>query len=116
MREQLNWRVNFDEVQTGIGRAGKLFAYEHYNIEPDIMTLAKGIGGGFPLSAMLTKEKYNIFDPGDQGGTYSGQPLAMSVGIAVVNEVIDKGLVKNAEVQGNYLIEKLESIKSKYDL
>lgn len=106
----------FDEVQTGIGRTGKLFAYEHYNIEPDIMTLAKGIGGGFPLSAMLTKEKYNIFDAGDQGGTYSGQPLAMSVGIAVINEIIDKNLVKNAEIQGNYLIEKLESIKSKYDL
>lgn len=106
----------FDEIQTGIGRTGKLFAYEHYGIEPDIMTLAKGIGGGFPLSAMLTKEKYNIFDAGDQGGTYSGQPLAMSVGIAVVNEIIDKGLVKNTEIQGNYLIKKLECLKSKYDL
>ncbi len=106
----------FDEVQTGIGRTGKLFAYEHYQIEPDIMTLAKGIGGGFPLSAMLTKEKYNIFDAGDQGGTYSGQPLAMSVGIAVLNEIIGRGLVKNAEIQGDYLIGKLESIKSKYGL
>lgn len=71
----------FDEIQTGIGRTGKMFAYEHYGIEPDIMTLAKGIGGGFPLSAMLAKEKLNIFDPGDQGGTLPVSllqwPLAM---------------------------------------
>lgn len=106
----------FDEVQTGIGRTGKLFAYEHYGIEPDIMTLGKGIGGGFPLSAMLTKEKLNIFEPGDQGGTYSGQPLAMAVGFAVVKEVMEKNLPMNAAVQGGYIIEKLNSIKDKFCL
>mgnify|MGYP003365786743 CR=1 FL=1 len=106
----------FDEVQTGIGRTGKLFAYEHYGIEPDIMTLAKGIGGGYPLSALLTKEKLNIFEPGDQGGTYSAQPLGMAVGMAVVEEVINKKLFINAEVQGNYIFKKLDELKDKYKL
>ncbi|KNY28333.1 aspartate aminotransferase family protein [Pseudobacteroides cellulosolvens] len=106
----------FDEIQTGIGRTGKMFAYEHYKIEPDIMTLAKGIGGGFPLSAMLTKEKLNIFDAGDQGGTYCGQPLAMAVGLAVVNEVINKKLPQNALVQGQYIIDSLNGIKEKCSL
>ncbi len=106
----------FDEVQTGVGRTGRLFAYEHYQVEPDVMTLAKGLGGGFPLAAMLTKEQYNIFAPGDQGGTYSGQPLAMAVGIAVLEEVLGKNLVHNAEVQGAYLIRQLEKIAAKYNL
>jgi len=106
----------FDEVQTGIGRTGKLFAYEHYNIEPDIMTLAKGIGGGYPLSALLTKEALNIFEPGDQGGTYSAQPLGMAIGIAVVNEVINKNLSCNAKIQGEHIKDKLRDIKDKYNL
>jgi acetylornithine/N-succinyldiaminopimelate aminotransferase len=108
--------LNFDEVQTGIGRTGKLFAYEHYGVEPDIMTLAKGIGGGYPLSALLTKENLNIFEPGDQGGTYSSQPLGMAVGLAVVSEVINKNVSHNAKVQGEYIIKKLMEIKNKYGL
>jgi acetylornithine/N-succinyldiaminopimelate aminotransferase len=106
----------FDEVQTGIGRTGTLFAYEHYGIEPDIMTLAKGIGGGFPLAALLAKEKFNIFEAGDQGGTYSGQPLAMAVGMAVVKEVIVKDLATNAQVQGNYILKKLNKLKAEFNL
>lgn len=106
----------FDEVQTGLGRTGKLFAYEHYGVEPDIMTLAKGIGGGYPLSALLVKEEFNIFEPGDQGGTYSSQPLGMAAGLAVVGEIINKNLSDNAKVQGKYIVEKLNEIKSKYGL
>ena len=106
----------FDEVQTGIGRTGTLFAYEHYGVEPDIMTLAKGIGGGYPLSALLAKEALNIFDPGDQGGTYCAQPLGMAVGLAVVSEVINKNLSYNAKIQGEYILNKLNEIKSKYKL
>ena len=105
-----------DEIQTGIGRTGKLFAYQHYGIEPDVMTLGKGIGGGFPLAALLTKEKFNIFDAGDQGGTYSSQPLGMAVGLAVVNEIIEKNICDNANVQGKYLLEQLNDIKSEYGL
>lgn len=106
----------FDEVQTGIGRTGKLFAYEHYDMEPDVMTLAKGIGGGYPLAALLTKEKFDIFEAGDQGGTYSSQPLGMAVGMAVMNEIINKNLIKNAEKQGEYIQQQLTSIASKFNL
>lgn len=106
----------FDEIQTGIGRTGKMFAYEHYGIEPDIMTLAKGIGGGFPLSAMLTKKQFDIFDAGDQGGSYSSQPLAMSVGFSVVSEVIKSNLPLHAHTMGLYIISRLEEIKEKYKL
>ena len=105
-----------DEVQTGLGRTGKLFAYEQYGIEPDVMTLAKGIGGGFPLSALLVKEKFNIFAAGDQGGTYSGQPLGMEVGYAVVNEILSKDLSANAAKQGEYLQHQLQGIASRFGL
>ena len=106
----------FDEVQTGLARTGKLFAYEHYGVEPDVMTLAKGIGGGFPLAALLTKEQFNIFEIGDQGGTYSGQPLAMAVGLAVMNEVLEKKLADNAAKQGEYLQQQLRQIASRFGL
>ncbi|WP_010240360.1 acetylornithine/succinylornithine family transaminase [Clostridium arbusti] len=106
----------FDEVQTGVGRTGKLFAYEHYEIEPDIMTLAKGIGGGYPLSVLLTKEDLNIFEPGDQGGTYSSQPLGMAVGMAVFNEIINENLIYNAKIQGDYILNRLNELKDIYKL
>jgi acetylornithine/N-succinyldiaminopimelate aminotransferase len=93
----------FDEIQTGMGRTGRMFCYEHYNIEPDIMTLGKGIGGGFPLAAVLAKEFLNIFDAGDQGGTYTGQPLAMAVGQAVLQELLDKDLVGNCRRMGELI-------------
>lgn len=73
----------FDEVQTGCGRTGPLFAYEQSGIEPDIMTLGKGLGGGTPLAALLARKEVSCFEPGDQGGTYCGNPLICAVGIAV---------------------------------
>jgi acetylornithine/N-succinyldiaminopimelate aminotransferase len=106
----------FDEIQTGIGRTGKLFAYEHFNIEPDIMTLGKGLGGGYPVSAMLTKNEFNIFDAGDQGGTYTGQPLAMKVSQCVVKEIIDKKIYINAKLIGKYIIKNLEKFKENYNI
>ena len=78
----------FDEVQTGCGRTGTLFAYEQYGIEPDIMTLGKGIGGGVPLSALLAKAECSCFTPGDQGGTYCGNPLMCAAGLAVMNSLL----------------------------
>lgn len=106
----------FDEVQTGLGRTGKLFAYKHYGVEPDIMTLAKGIGGGFPLSAMLTKEEFNLFEQGEQGGTYCGQPLAMAVGYAVVKEIIESNISEKAWIMGEYIQERLRIISREFGL
>lgn len=103
----------FDEIQTGMGRTGKLFAYEHSGIKPDVLTLGKGIGGGFPLSAMLTLEKHNLFRPGEQGGTYSAQPLAMAAGLAVLQELLEQDLPANAAAQGQYLMRRLMELSSK---
>lgn len=114
--DENNLLLVFDEIQTGIGRTGKMYAYEHYGIEPDIMTLAKGIGGGFPLSAMLTKKRLDIFDAGDQGGSYSSQPLAMSVGYAVVRHVIETALPAHSAKMGKYLMDQLNVMKDKFKI
>ena len=76
-----------DEIQTGIGRTGKMFCWQHAGVKPDIMTLAKGIGGGVPLGALVATDAASCFKVGDQGGTYNGNPLMTAVGLAVVNEV-----------------------------
>ncbi len=104
----------FDEIQTGMGRTGKLFCHEHYGVEPDIMTLGKGIGGGFPLSALLAKEALNIFEPGDQGGTYTGQPLAMAVGLTVLKELLNKNIIDHCHAMGNRIFQELSSLKKEY--
>ncbi len=89
-----------DEVQTGIGRTGRLFAYEHYGIEPDVITLAKGLGGGVPIGAMLVKEKASALGPGDHGSTFGGNPLACAAGLAVLQTVVEDRLVENAAAMG----------------
>jgi acetylornithine/N-succinyldiaminopimelate aminotransferase len=99
-----------DEVQTGIGRCGRAFAYELYGIEPDVMTLAKGLGGGVPLAALLCKEALNCFEPGDQGGTYCGNPLMAAVGLAVVNEVCQDGFLQNVRARAEQLARGLQAI------
>ncbi len=99
-----------DEIQTGIGRTGKLFGYENYGIEPDIMTLGKGLGGGFPVAALLAKESVCVFAAGDQGGTYGGQPLAMAAAGAVLKQMIDKNIPERARKRGNSLKRKLKAL------
>ncbi len=106
----------FDEVQTGMGSTGNLFCYEHYDVEPDIMTLGKGIGGGFPLSALLAKDALNIFDPGDQGGTYTGQPLSMAVGLAVLKELLKKDIVTHCRLMGELINKKLSELSKQYEI
>jgi acetylornithine/N-succinyldiaminopimelate aminotransferase len=101
----------FDEVQTGFGRTGTMFAYEQYGVEPDIMTLAKGIGSGFPLGALMAKKEFCVFEAGDQGGTYTGQPLAMAVGLAVLKEIINKNICGHVAEMGVYLLEKLRELE-----
>ncbi len=99
-----------DEVQTGIGRCGEAFAYELFGIEPDVMTLAKGIGGGVPLAALLCKERFNCFEPGDQGGTYGGNPLMAAVGLAVVGTVCAPGFLVQVRQRAAHLARGLQSL------
>lgn len=104
----------FDEVQTGIARTGKLFAYEHYGVEPDIMTLAKGLGGGFPIGAVVANKKANVFSPGDHASTFGGNPLACAVGKTVMNIVSEDSFLENVQIQGNYFKSELLRLKEKY--
>lgn len=103
-----------DEVQTGMGRTGKLFAYEHAGITPDIMTLAKGIGGGVPLAALLAREEICCFEPGDQGGTYNGNPLMTAVGAAVLKRLLAPGFLASVEARGQYLSKRLLELSAKH--
>jgi acetylornithine/N-succinyldiaminopimelate aminotransferase len=101
----------FDEVQTGIGRTGKLFAYEWSGVTPDVMTLAKGIGGGFPLGACLaTAEAAKGMTVGTHGSTFGGNPLAMAVGQAVMDEVTSDGFLDHVRRMGLYFKQRLASV------
>ncbi len=106
----------FDEIQTGIGRTGKMFCWEHAGVQPDIMTLAKGIGGGVPLGALVAKENVACFEPGDQGGTYNGNPLMTAVGLAVVNEVSKPRFLAQVRENGDYLMGQLRSLSKQLGL
>jgi acetylornithine/N-succinyldiaminopimelate aminotransferase len=105
-----------DEVQSGMGRTGKLFAYEHAAITPDIMTLGKGIGGGVPLAALLAREAICCFEPGDQGGTYNGNPLMTAVGRAVLQRLLAPGFLTGVEARGQYLAQGLRELSAKHGL
>ncbi len=105
-----------DEVQTGMGRTGDLFAYQGFGVEPDIMTLGKGIGGGVPLAALLAKEAVSCFDPGDQGGTYGGNPLACAAGCAVLETVLQPGFLASVRATGSYLQHRLDQLSYSHGL
>ncbi len=104
-----------DEVQCGIGRSGKFFAFEYSNIKPDIVPIAKGIGGGFPIGAVLmSKEVSKYMGPGTHGSTFGGNPLAMSVGNAVMDQILKKNFLVNIRSLSRYFIKELNIIKKKY--
>ncbi len=104
-----------DEVQCGIGRTGKFFAFEHSKVKPDIVPIAKGIGSGFPIGAVLmTKKVASAMVPGTHGSTFGGNPLAMSVGNAVLDQIFKKGFLKNVISISNYFYGELEKIKNNY--
>lgn len=105
-----------DEVQTGMGRTGELFGYQLSGIEPDIMTLAKGIGGGVPLGALLCREAVACFVPGDQGGTYNGAPLMTAVGIAVLKELTKPGFLDEVKQKAAYLSAELIKLSEEFGL
>lgn len=106
-----------DEVQTGIGRTGKLFAYEHSDVKPDIMTLAKALGNGFPVGAMLaTDEVARAFTPGNHASTFGGNLLAMAAAQATLKTMLNEGVVDNCRKMGEYFLTKLQSLKEKHDI
>lgn len=106
----------FDEVQTGIGRTGRMFAYEHYGVAPDIITLAKALGGGFPIGAMLARgEVAETFQPGDHASTFGGNPLACAAALATLEEIIEGGVVEYVNAVGNMLYKKLVELAGKYE-
>ena len=117
LSKKYNTLIIFDEIQCGMGRTGKLFAYENFNLVPDIVTIAKSLGGGVPIGACLTKGKANdVLVPGDHGSTYGGNPLVCAVANAVLHELIDNKLIeKNVVEKGQYSVEKLKKLKEKFD-
>jgi acetylornithine/N-succinyldiaminopimelate aminotransferase len=106
----------FDEIQTGMGRTGKLFHYEHAGIEPDIMTLGKGIGGGVPLAALLATDAASCFEHGDQGGTFNGNPLMCAAGLAVLQCVGASDFLKSVVDTGLFLASELQRISARHGL
>jgi len=116
LTHQHNLLLIFDEVQTGMGRLGSLLACQQYGVEPDILTLGKGIGGGVPLAALLAKKTASCFEPGDQGGTYNGNPLCCAAGLAVLKTVLEPGFLPQVIASGDYLTNGLTTLSSRYGL
>jgi acetylornithine/N-succinyldiaminopimelate aminotransferase len=112
--DQKNLMLIFDEVQTGMGRMGKLFGYQVSGVQPDVITLAKGIASGIPIGAVLSKEKTSVFAPGEHGTTFGGNPLACAAGYAVTKYLIEKDVAGNADKMGKYLIKKLKDLQKKH--
>jgi len=105
----------FDEVQTGMGRTGKLFGYEHFGVKPDIMTLAKALGGGLPLGAMLAREEIAAsFVAGSHASTFGGNPVSCAAGLAVMNALIKGGVLKNCVQMGKYFVKGFEALKKHF--
>ena len=103
-----------DEVQTGMGRTGKLFGYEHYGIEPDIMSLAKALGSGFPVGAIVAKDRVmDAFEPGTHASTFGGNPLASAAVAATINTILDEGIVAKCEAIGAYLAQGLADLEAR---
>jgi acetylornithine/N-succinyldiaminopimelate aminotransferase len=106
----------FDEIQCGMGRTGSLFAYKKFDVIPDIICMAKGLGGGFPIGAIVATQKVaNAFVPGDHGSTFGGNPLGCSVALALLEELMDKGVVNEVNEQNKYIINKILELKNKYN-
>ena len=112
--DENDWLMMLDEIQTGMGRTGEWFACQHENVLPDVMTLAKALGNGFPVGACLAQGKAaSLFAPGSHGSTYGGNPLACRAGLAVIDTLKKNDLIKQARVQGNYLLKQFrESLKN----
>jgi acetylornithine/N-succinyldiaminopimelate aminotransferase len=105
-----------DEVQAGMGRTGKFFSWENMEIRPDITTMAKGLAGGVPIGAMLAGERADIFEPGDHGSTFGGNPIACAAGVATVKTILEQDLLSNAAKMGDYLAAKIDGLAKKHSI
>jgi acetylornithine/succinyldiaminopimelate/putrescine aminotransferase len=105
-----------DEVQTGMGRTGTLWNYEQADIEPDIMTSAKGLGGGVPIGAVLAKEHCSVFEPGDHGNTFGGNPLATAAGTYVLRQLLEGGVLDNVRARSEQLRQRLEGLADRHEV
>ncbi len=115
LQENLGFLVIADEIQAGLGRTGKFFSFEHYDIHPDIVVIAKAIGGGLPLGAILGNDKVaDVLTYGVHGTTFGGNPVACAAGCAVMEEIIDKGLMKQAGIIGEYLKSKALELQKQF--
>ena len=103
-----------DEVQAGMGRTGKFFSWEHFDVVPDVITMAKGLAGGVPIGAMLTGPRTDLFTAGDHGTTFGGNPIACAAGIATITTILEENLLENAAIMGDYWHSKLEAFCEKY--
>ncbi len=113
--KQKNILLILDEVQCGIGRSGKFFAYEYSKVKPDIVPIAKGIGGGYPIGAVLmTKKVSECMVPGTHGSTFGGNPLAMAVGNAILDKIFEKNFLEKVRKKSKYFIKRLNVLKIKY--
>lgn len=116
--DENNILLMLDEVQTGMGRTGKMFAFQHYGIEPDVMTLAKSLGNGVPIGALVVSKrvKEEVFTPGSHGSTYGGNPLVAAAALAVFKVIKKEKLLQRTEILGNYLNERLEGMQKKFSV
>src|SRR5262249_27632464 len=106
----------FDEIQTGIGRTGQMFCFEHAAVRPDVLTLGKGIGAGVPLAALLALENICLFEPGDEGGTFNGNPLMTAVGYAVVKTISAPEFLASVRENGKHLESNLQDLSHQLHL
>jgi acetylornithine/N-succinyldiaminopimelate aminotransferase len=115
LKDKFGFALVADEVQSGIGRTGLAFAFNHYDVKPDLIIVAKAIGGGLPLGALITNKKYeNVFKHGDHGSTFGGNPVACAAGLAVIDEVFDNGLVNKVDSLGEYFKSELNLLHKNY--
>lgn len=115
--DQHNVLLIYDEVQCGVGRLGSLFAYQSFGVIPDVVCMAKGLGGGFPIGAVLATEKAaSAFVPGDHGCTFGGNPLACAVSLTVLDELLNNGIIDDVNEKSLYMIGKLAELQEKYDV
>ena len=115
LKEKFGFLLVADEIQSGLGRTGKFFGFQHYNLKPDVVTIAKPLGAGLPLGAILgNAEVAEVLQPGVHGTTFGGNPVACAAGIAVVNEIMQNGAMENAAKMGNLLMAKLNELKKEF--